>query len=117
MLETKLIIAKDRYGTHRLLATKLYTEVAEEVPYIKDFVEDTNNSQNKKLNIMLLNISSGKAAILPSEWGYSVRTMYLAHKHIEDNFSKLKNCDVIDIQYLVGEHEAPNLEFKLEDLE
>ncbi len=42
----------------------------------------------------------------PFEWGGS-RTKGQAHFFIHENWSQLKDGDVIDVQYILGETEAP----------
>jgi hypothetical protein len=43
------------------------------------------------------------------EWINSPRTMPIAHKWIEDNFDKINNGDVIDIEFILGEKDAKSL--------
>lgn len=48
----------------------------------------------------------------------SPRTMMTAHKYIEENFHILKNGDVIDVEFILGEKERKSInsfiEFKIE---
>jgi hypothetical protein len=41
------------------------------------------------------------------EWKNSPRTMPNAHKYIEENFNGLKDCEVIDVEFLLGEVDKP----------
>lgn len=46
--------------------------------------------------------------------GYpSVRTLWMAHHHIEKHWHELKTGDVIDIEYILNETEAPKLSQRL----
>ena len=43
------------------------------------------------------------------------RTMKTAHKYIEENFQDLKDGDVIDVEYILGETNKPKISEKEED--
>lgn len=47
-------------------------------------------------------------------WGD--RTMQTAHLHIQENFSKLRDGDVVDVEFILGESSSPKISEKLEVL-
>jgi hypothetical protein len=51
--------------------------------------------------IILQHLHKGTATYNPYDWGD--RTWHHAHQHIVDNWSDLKDGDVIDVQYILGE--------------
>lgn len=52
--------------------------------------------------IILMNLNDCRAKFDPYEWGNS-RTMAQAHSYIESNWSTLKDGDVIDVEFILGE--------------
>ena len=38
----------------------------------------------------------------PFAWGENPRTMFRAHKYIQDNWNELKSGDVVDVEYIMG---------------
>lgn len=51
--------------------------------------------------VILVHIRDNKATYNPYDW--KGRTMVEAHKYIIKNFDILENCEVLDIEYIVGE--------------
>lgn len=47
----------------------------------------------------------------PHSWGG--RTMPVAHKHIIENWGKLKDGDVVDVEFILGEKPAPKVSERL----
>ena len=45
------------------------------------------------------------------------RTLFNAHRYIEENFDNLNNFDVIDVQYILGETESPKQSEIIRDAE
>lgn len=39
----------------------------------------------------------------PFKWGTNPRTLFAAHKHIEENWDEIETGDVIDVEYILGE--------------
>lgn len=63
-------------------------------------------------SIMLMCLSDGKATNDPYEWGslgMGMRTMPNAHNWIIDNWDKLSDGDVVDVQYILGETKESKL--------
>lgn len=55
--------------------------------------------------VFLVTLVTEKCRYDPYEW--SDRTMCMAHQHIDRNFDRLHDGDVIDVEYLLGETGAP----------
>lgn len=54
--------------------------------------------------VMLVSIEAPwHSARSSDEWRDKSRTMFTAHKYIEDNFDELKGCQVVDIEFILGE--------------
>ena len=66
--------------------------------------------------IMLVSIEAPwLSARFSDEWRDKSRTMFTAHKYIEDNFNEIKNGDVIDVEYILGEKEEKSLNSFIEE--
>lgn len=59
-------------------------------------------------NILLTRLDgSGKATNDPHEWGG--RTYPVAHQYIIENWNELRDGDVVDVSFILGETAAPKL--------
>lgn len=59
-------------------------------------------------NIILTSLDgSGKATNDPYEWGG--RTYPVAHNYIIDHWDELKDGDVVDVSFILGETQAPKV--------
>lgn len=59
-------------------------------------------------NILLTHLSAdGKVSNDPYSWGG--RTWPIAHQYIIENWPKLKNGDVIDVEFILGESKNPKI--------
>jgi hypothetical protein len=69
--------------------------------------------------VMLVSIEAPwHSARSSDEWQErSVRTMAIAHKYIEDNFSNISECQVIDVEFILGEVDAPCKSCRQEQLD
>lgn len=56
-------------------------------------------------SIMMTNLNGGKISYDPYDWGD--RTYHVAHKHIREHFDTLKEGDVVDVEFLLGETNQP----------
>jgi hypothetical protein len=45
----------------------------------------------------------------PYRWGILPRTMFQAHKWLQDHFDEIESGAVIDVEYFLGETKAPKL--------
>jgi len=67
--------------------------------------------------IMLMSIQApNHSARYSDDWGKHGRTMGTAHKWIEENFDNIVDCQVIDVEYILGEVEKPCLSYREEEI-
>ena len=57
--------------------------------------------------VLLVSLTSYKAAYDPYEWGTTARTMYFAHQHLIDNWEDVESGGVVDVQFLLDETSEP----------
>lgn len=59
--------------------------------------------------VLLARLDCGGNAINYDEhkWTGGTRTMRIAHRHIRDNWDSLNSGDVVCVEYIVGERDAP----------
>ncbi len=57
--------------------------------------------------IIMIDAQCRGVAYDPYEWTRDARTKGRAHLYIEENWPKLKDGDVIDVQYIIGETKEP----------
>lgn len=67
-----------------------------------------NEDQSKYIQVMKIAGGSSKSECSPSDWGGN-RTMYEAHKYIEEKFDDLNTGDVIDVEYILGISQQPKI--------
>lgn len=59
-------------------------------------------------NIMITYLAGGRRADNdPYGWEYQGRTFQVAHKWIIENWADLRDGDVVDVQFILGETDAP----------
>lgn len=64
--------------------------------------------------VYLMRLSDARAQCDPYEWGRNDRTHKAVHLYLIDNWSKVKDGDLIDVRVLTGEQQEPcESEFKL----
>lgn len=56
--------------------------------------------------VIVVNLNDCRASNDPYGWGNS-RTMQVAHAYIEENFETLKDGDVVDVEFILGETSEP----------
>lgn len=56
--------------------------------------------------VFLTQLQTGKCQYAHYKWGDS-RTMVNAHKYILENWDTLKNEDVVDVEFILGEVDKP----------
>lgn len=54
-------------------------------------------------------LHTGKCHYEPYKWGGASRTMPAAHKYIEEHWDDLKDGDVIDVEFILGETTQPKI--------
>ncbi len=85
------------------LAMQMVAENEVQAYYIHDRCGHPRNGNS----IMLMMLDNGRATNDPYEWGS--RTMSVAHNYIIDHFAELRDGDVVDVQYILGETQVKKL--------
>lgn len=60
-------------------------------------------------SVMLIMLYKPEAQYDPFAWGGAARTMKTAHEYIRDNFDRLKDGDVVDVEYILEETTKPKI--------
>lgn len=63
----------------------------------------------QKQYVLLAKLSDGEGSTDPYGWPSGTRTMNVAHVHIRKHWESLVSGDVICVEFLCGEREAPKL--------
>ena len=100
MLETKLFELRDSMTFIPVMATKIVRE------------RETDPESHWLLGaagygpggcVLLVPLQGGEARYDPYNWHGGARTFREAHHYIEENWDKLKDGDVVDVQFALGE--------------
>ena len=90
-------------GTHiPSLAMQMVAENEVQAYYIHDRCGHPRGGNS----VMLMMLRDGKATNDPYEWGslgLGSRTMPVAHDYIIDHFAELRDGDVVDVEFILGE--------------
>lgn len=62
--------------------------------------------EGPQIATILINLDRAECQNDPYKWG-DARTMSVAHQWIHDHFDELKDGDVIDVEFVLGESSAP----------
>jgi hypothetical protein len=62
-------------------------------------------------------LDGGELKCGPSDWPRHSRAMYLAHRHILENWATLQTGDVIDVEHILGESTAPKQSERVDEIE
>jgi hypothetical protein len=100
-------------------------EVRDRMTFIPVFAISTKSSDKAQSYLLWrAGFNGGDAVILGNlngermstadAYAWKDRTMQTAHLHIEENFSSLKDGDVIDVEYILGESNIPKVSEKLD---
>ncbi len=101
-LETKALEIRDEGTFIPVLAIRMYSLNSIQAYYIHYRSGYSRNGDS----IMLMKLSDGQATNDPYNWqslGLGPRTMPNAHEWILQHFDELKDGDVVDVSYILGE--------------
>lgn len=99
---TKLIEIRDSGTNIQALAIKMHADTDVELPFLA-----RNGFKDSKL-VYLLKIGTQEAHYDPFEWRRrDPRTMFHAHRYIQDHFDELPAYGVVDVEYILGETDKP----------
>ena len=96
---TKLFEIRDRNTFIPVLATKIDHEIEAQSWLLRRAGFDNPNA----LYILLCRIDSGDNECRVNRYEWRDRTMVTCHTHIVENWAKLNDGDVIDIEFILGE--------------
>lgn len=97
-METKIFEVRDRVTFISVMATKCSSnDELENAHLIK------NGFSNSIPLVLVGRLGKGEHTYYPDDWGYNPRTMYVAHKYIEEKFDELNTGEVVDVQFILGE--------------
>jgi len=100
---TKVFEVRDKATNIGVIATKMQPEVPQE-----DYQLERNGFPLEgHALIMVTRMNSGEGTWDAFKWRDGTRTMFEAHKYIEQHFDELKSGDVVDVRYILGETDAP----------
>lgn len=97
--------------------TKKYIEIRDDGTFIPAFAIAINGEDHylarragygRRNYILLVKLCGPEAQYNWSKWGNS-RTMTTAHKYLNENWDTVKNGDVVDVQFILGEVPSPCL--------
>lgn len=101
-MRTKFFEIRDRATCIPALVIEMISNIPLEILFLKH----AGYSMNRAC-YMLIMIETQECRYNSYEWNRGTRTMEIAHKFIEDNFKNLQDCDVIDVQFILGETKEP----------
>jgi hypothetical protein len=103
-METKILEVRDAATFIPVLATAMKSDNPIEKWYLKRTGYPTDHPL-----IMIAPLYGGKAEYGPYKWGESPRTLFIAHKYIEENWDCLETGDVVDVEWILGERGTPKV--------
>lgn len=70
---------------------------------------DGYSGNERERCIILIDAQCRDCAYDPYDWPHNPRTQRVAHKFIEDNWHTLKDGDVVDVEFILGETKQPTV--------
>ena len=99
---TKLIEIRDSGTNIQALAIQMHADTDSERPFLA-----RNGFYDSKL-VYLLKIATQEAHYDPFDWrAKGSRTMFEAHRYIQEHFDELPAYGVVDVEYILGETDKP----------
>lgn len=114
-METKLFEVRDRMTFLAVIAIKL--EPGNEPDrYLLAMSGYGLRAEKQRQYILMGKLQTGNLKCSSSDHeGYpTVRTLPMAHHHIQKHWEELTSGDVIDVEFILGEVEAPKISQRLE---
>lgn len=100
-MKTKILEIRDRMTFIPVLATKMEGEgPSDPASY---YLRNSGFPHGKDRVVLVYKLSTGEGQICPNEWGSGSRTMCQAHIYIRDEFDRLNDGDVIDVEFILHE--------------
>ena len=102
-METKVLEVRDSGTYIAVLAMRLIADDTVQRYYLE------REGFTEGAGIVVMRIADQQAHADPYDWPSGARTMGIAHIYITAHFDKLKDGDVVDVQFIVGETQTKKL--------
>lgn len=114
-METKVFEVRDRMTFLPVLCVKLEPG-NESDRYLLAMASYGLLPKKQAQYILMGKLQTGELRNCPQDHGGypGVRTLPIAHQHIEKHWEELTSGDVIDVEFILGEAEAPKVSQRLE---
>ena len=120
-MEGKFVEIRDEGTCILALALRMQAPPELRIPRWKDtlgywFLHFRSGYPEDGSSIMLICLEDGRATSDPYEWparGMGQRTMGTAHNWIIDHWDELKDGNVVDVQFILGETKTPKVSERL----
>jgi hypothetical protein len=117
-METKLFEVRDRMTFIPAICIKLSSENEEERYLIAMAGYGLRADQQGQIILMGRLGDVKLKANCNEHQGYPVvRTMWLAHQHIQKHWNEFESGDVLDVEFIMGETTVPKISQRLENVE
>lgn len=112
-METKLFEVRDRKTFVVVMCTRL-SPSNEADRYLLAMTGFGLREEVQQRYFLYAGIKEGRIAYGIGDHNMAVRTHPIAHAHIEKHWEELTSGDVIDVEFILGEAEAPKISQRLE---
>lgn len=110
-METKILELRDRGTFIPILCIRLLPDTARE-----NYLLRRAGFAFAPPLVQLVNLTTGQGGWDEYEIGRGARTLPIALQHIRSNWDDIENGEVVDVQYILGETEAPKISEELTTL-
>jgi hypothetical protein len=104
---------RDRATCIYAVATQLGPETIADGEVICRMGFSRDHINSCRFPVILYEVNMKRGFYDPHAWGENPRTLFHAHKWIADHFDEIESCDVIDVEYILGETSYPKLAERL----
>lgn len=101
-METKILEVRDRMTFIAVLAIKTTPTNDEQRYYLR-----RSGWSESFDDVLLMRLDAQDGRVTGDPYDQAGRTMHEAHKYIRQNFDTLKDGDVVDVEFILGETSAP----------
>lgn len=114
-METKLFEVRDRMTFLAVICIKL-TSTNEAERYLLAMSGYGLSTESQTKYVLMGKLRTGDLKCCPADQeGYpGVRTMWMAHQHIQKHWDALTSGDTIDMEFILGESAEPKISQRLE---
>lgn len=105
-MKTKTVEVRDRLTFLVIIAIKPSPRNEEE-RYLWSRVGYGQSAEDQSRYVLVAKLGDDKFSYDPNTW--SNRTMYTAHKYLQENWDSVQNGQVLDVEYILGETDSPKI--------